>query len=118
MKCLGVSYEIDAAAGMAYISGKVNAKKILKRIVKAGKKGAEVYKPEMNIVLLVLAMGIMMTNKDCHMILILTIIIWDYMLLLLIITIHRTVNITLRHITIPSYHLRIRLIIDMIDRGG
>lgn len=42
LKCLGVSYEIDAAAGMAYISGKVNAKKLLKRIVKAGKKDAEV----------------------------------------------------------------------------
>ncbi|XP_062026305.1 uncharacterized protein LOC133742634 [Rosa rugosa] len=38
----GVSYQIDAQAGMAYISGKVNAKKLLERIVKAGEKDAAV----------------------------------------------------------------------------
>lgn len=35
---LGASYNVDAEAGMAYISGKVDPRKLLRRLVKAGKE--------------------------------------------------------------------------------
>lgn len=35
---LGASYNVDAEAGMAYISGKVNPTKLLRRLVQAGKE--------------------------------------------------------------------------------
>ncbi|KAM1026512.1 hypothetical protein ACFX13_040139 [Malus domestica] len=37
-KIQGASYNVDAEAGMAYISGKVDPRKLLRRLVKAGKE--------------------------------------------------------------------------------
>ncbi|VVA33024.1 PREDICTED: heavy metal-associated isoprenylated plant [Prunus dulcis] len=37
-KIRGASYNVDAEAGMAYISGKVNPTKLLRRLVQAGKE--------------------------------------------------------------------------------
>ncbi|CAB4277942.1 unnamed protein product [Prunus armeniaca] len=37
-KIQGASYNVDAEGGMAYVSGKVNPRKLIRRLVKAGKE--------------------------------------------------------------------------------